>query len=211
MPSNAPVPVTLLTGFLGSGKTTLLNRLVRDPAAGRVAVVVNEFGELGIDGSLVVGSDEDVVELRNGCVCCTVRGDLARTLNRLLGRRRGLLRRLKFDRLAIELSGMASPGPVVQTLVVDDGLRDRTRLDGIVTLANAAQIEQQLPKHPEASGQVGYADLILLNHADRAEEEHLGRAEAALQGVNGLAPIVRTERSVVPIEDLLDLRTDAPE
>lgn len=205
MASEGTVPVTLLAGFLGAGKTTLLNRIVGSEELGRVAVVVNEFGELGIDGSLVVGADEDVVELRNGCVCCTVRGDLSRTLNRLLARRRALLGRLRFDRIVIELSGMASPGPVVQTMVVDDGLRDALHLDGIVTLANAREVGRQISAHPEAAAQVGYADLLVLNHTDGVDERGLEAARAALRSINGVADIRTSVRGELPIERLSGL------
>jgi G3E family GTPase len=211
MGSEAPVPVTLLTGFLGAGKTTLLNRILSDPSAGRVAVVVNEFGELGVDGSLVVGADEDVVELSNGCICCTVRGDLARSLNRLLDRRGRWLRPLRFDRLVIELSGMASPGPVVQTLVLDDGLRERLLLDGIVALVSAPDLTRQLVEHPEAAEQVGYADLVLVNHCDRASSQQVADLEAELAGRNPLARIERSVRAELPLESLLAIRTTAAE
>ncbi|QDU67456.1 CobW family GTP-binding protein [Engelhardtia mirabilis] len=203
------VPVTLLTGFLGAGKTTLLNRILSSEAAGRTAVVVNEFGDLGIDGSLVVGADDDVVELRNGCLCCTVRGDLARTVTKLLARRSGFLRRLRFDRLAVELSGLASPGPVLQTFLLDDRLRVETRIERVVALASAPDLVLQLERHPEAAEQLAYAELVVLGHVDRASPEVVEAAAAAVASRNALARVVRAERGQVDLD--LVLGTDAVE
>lgn len=202
--SAARVPVTVLTGFLGSGKTTLLNRLLSAPDAAPTAVLVNEFGEVGIDGSLVVGATEELVELENGCVCCTVRGDLTRTLTELMERReRGLFRRARFERVVIETSGLASPGPVGQTLAIDARLSAAYALDGICTLANAAHLVHQLAEHPEVSEQLGYADRILLNHADRCDERALAAAEDAARGCNGLAPIARASHGDVDLDFVL--------
>lgn len=204
MPAS-PVPVTLLTGFLGSGKTTLLNRLVAAPEAGRLAVVVNETGDVALDARLVVGSTEEIVELRDGCVCCTVRGDLSAAVGRLLDRRRAWLRRLRFDRIVVECSGLASPGPVVQTFLLDPKLAAETRVDGVLTLASAADVPRQLREHPETAEQLGYADLVLLNHVDRAPGALLDEAEAAVRAVNPNAPLVRTVRGELPVARLLDL------
>lgn len=187
-------PVQVLTGFLGSGKTTLVNRLLQAPDAPPTAVLVNEFGDAPVDGSLVISSDEEIVELANGCVCCTVRGDLVAAILGLLERRqRGLLRAGRpFERLLIETSGLASPGPVVQTLLVEPRLAEALRPAAVVTLCNAERVEEQLAAFPEAVEQVGYADLLLLNHADRVEAAALGRAEQALRARNPEARLERT-------------------
>jgi G3E family GTPase len=205
------VPVTLLTGFLGAGKTTLLNRLLQSPDAGRIACVVNEFGELGLDAALVVGADEEVVELRNGCLCCTVRGDLVRTVGRLLDRRRSLWRRLRFDRLVVELSGLATPGPVVQTFLLDDRLRRETRVDGVIAVVNVPDLERDLAQHPELAHQLGHADRVLLNHSDRAEPDVLERATRAAAALCGLGVLQPTVRCQVDLGPLLDLRRDDPD
>ncbi len=198
------VPVTLLAGFLGAGKTTLLNRILAEVSE-RVAVVVNEFGDVGIDGSLIVGADDEVVELSNGCVCCTIRGDLQQTVKRLLARRRRIFRRLRFDRILIEGSGLASPGPVVQTFLLDPDLDAATKVDGVVTVVNAVEIARQLEEHPEAADQVGYADRVLLNHVDRCDEAGLDAAEAAVRARNGVAEVVRSVRAEVPVAPLLSI------
>ncbi len=209
---DARIPITLLAGFLGSGKTTLLNRVLSERHGESIAVVVNEFGDVGIDGRLVVGVEDDVVELSNGCLCCTVRGDLAETLLRLLERRsrRGLKRAQPFERVLIEASGLASPGPVAQTLEIVPELAATTRLDGTVTLAHAGLIVEQLEQYPEAAEQVGYADRILLNHVDRCSQAELSLAESKLTAINSIAPIERSLRCEVPIGPLLALNSDRP-
>lgn len=189
------LPVIILAGFLGSGKTTLVNRILTDPRSGRFAVLVNEFGDVGIDGRLVIAAEEDLVELANGCVCCTVRGDLERGLVRLLEGRGRILGREPFDGVLIEASGLASPGPIAQTLEIVPDLRAALFLRGIVTLAHAGRIIEQLAGFSEAAEQVGYADLLVLNHADRTSEEGLDAARAALAKINQAAPIVTTERA----------------
>ena len=188
------IPVTFLVGFLGSGKTTLLNRLLTEPEGEPIAVVVNEFGDAGIDGSLVVGGGEELIELDGGCICCTVRGDLSRTLRDLARRRRKRLgRRLKFERVVIEASGLASPGPAVQTLILDGELAERYRVDGVVALASLPVIEAQLAGFPEASEQLAYADLVIETHGDRAEA---GQASSARAAISKAAPGARRAQAI---------------
>jgi len=211
MTDNALVPVTFVSGFLGAGKTTLVNRILSEQHGERIAVIVNEFGDVGVDGKLVKGVEEDVVELTNGCVCCTIRGDLGETVSRLLARRdRGLFRKLRFDRLLIEASGLASPGPVLQTFEVLPELKQKARLDGTLTLTHAAVIARQLEEHPEAAEQVGFADRVLLNHADRCTSDELEAAEGAVRSINEVCGIQRAEYARVKIGPLLDVRTTGP-
>ena len=201
------VPVTLLAGFLGSGKTTLLNRILAGDHGERVAVIVNEFGDVGIDGRLVTRREEDLVELRNGCLCCTVREDLRTTLLDLAARRRRrLLGRKRFDRVLIEASGLASPGPAVQTLIVDGDLAEVYAPAGVVTLCHAAHVVEQLSAHPEAAEQVAYADLLVLNHTDQASGAQVEAAEAALRACNLASPVRRAARADVDLGSLLSLR-----
>ena len=201
------VPVTLLAGFLGSGKTTLANRILSEQHDQRIAVIVNEFGDVGIDGRLVIGVDDNVIELSNGCLCCTVRGDLADTLHSLLIRRRQAEGPEPFERILIEASGLASPGPVAQALLVDTVLSAQLQLDGIVTMAHAQHITRQLQEHPEASEQVGYADHLILNHCDQCTPADLDDAEATLRACNPHAALVRTTRAQVDVLDLIQTRT----
>lgn len=202
-----PVPVTLLAGFLGSGKTTLANRILSEDHKQRFAVIVNEFGDVNIDGRLVVGTDENVIELSNGCLCCTVQGDLAATLHTLLRRRRQAVGAEPFERILIEASGLASPGPAVQTLLADPMLALQLRLDGVITLVHGQHIAQQLEEHPEASNQIGYADHIILNHRDQCTPEMLIAAETAIRTCNSYAEVVQTTRADVDIASLLNIRT----
>ena len=158
------IPVTVLTGYLGAGKTTLLNRILTEPHGMKFAVIVNEFGEVGIDNDLVVGADEEVFEMNNGCICCTVRGDLVRILGELRDKREG--GKLKFDRVIIETTGMADPGPVAQTFFVDDEIGSQFALDGIITLVDARHIDLHLQESDEAVAQIAFADVLLLNKID---------------------------------------------
>ncbi len=199
MNTSRRVPVTILTGFLGSGKTTLLNRILTEEHGKRIAVIENEYGEVGIDQALVINADEEVFEMSNGCICCTVRGDLIRVLNNLNKRRD------KFDYVLVETTGLADPGPVAQTFFMDDELRAEYSLDGIVTLVDAAHINQQLGRSKESTEQIAFADVLLLNKTDLVNGEALDSLEARLRGMNRMARVVRSERADVPVDTVLDL------
>ena len=163
------VPVTILTGYLGSGKTTLLNKILSEEHGKRIAVIENEYGEVGIDQGLVINADEEVFEMSNGCICCTVRGDLIRVLGNLMKRRD------KFDYVLVETTGLADPGPVAQTFFMDDDIREEFTLDGIVTLIDAAHIDQQLEQSKESSEQVAFADVMILNKSDLVQDNSLNK------------------------------------
>lgn len=195
----ASVPVTVLTGFLGSGKTTLLNRILTEHHGQRIAIIENEFGEIGIDHELVVQVDEEIVEMNNGCICCTVRGDLIRILHRLLQRKD------RFDRILIETTGMADPGPVAQTFFVDPELQSQLHLDGIVTMVDAHHLMAQWDRDPEVKAQVAFADLLVLNKADLVGAEELKGLERKLASVNGMAKILTSVRAELPLAEVLDL------
>jgi G3E family GTPase len=196
---NRRVPVTVLTGFLGSGKTTLLNRILSEQHGKRIAVIENEFGEVAVDHELVIGAQEEIFETANGCICCTVRGDLIRVLNQLRKRRD------RFDYVLIETTGLADPGPVAQTFFVDEDLREDYQLDAIVALVDAAHIGGQLASAPTAADQIGFADVLLLNKTDLVSEAELARTERELRAINGTARIVRTHRAELPLSQVLDL------
>ncbi len=193
------VPVTILTGFLGSGKTTLLNRILTEEHGKRIAVIENEYGEVGIDQALVINADEEVFEMSNGCICCTVRGDLIRVLNNLNKRRD------KFDYVLVETTGLADPGPVAQTFFMDDELRAEYSLDGIVTLVDAAHIDQQLGRSDESTEQIAFADVLVLNKTDLVNGAALDGLEARLRGMNRMARVVRSERANIAVDTVLDL------
>ena len=199
MNTTRKVPVTILTGFLGSGKTTLLNRILTEEHGRRIAVIENEFGEVGIDQALVINADEEVFEMSNGCICCTVRGDLIRVLNNLNKRRD------KFDYVLVETTGLADPGPVAQTFFMDDELREEYSLDGIVTLVDAAHIEQQLGRSDESTEQIAFADVLVLNKTDLVNGESLDRLETRLRDMNRMARVVRSERANVAVDTVLNL------
>ena len=199
MNTPSKVPVTILTGFLGSGKTTLLNRILTEEHGKRIAVIENEYGEVGIDQALVINADEEVFEMSNGCICCTVRGDLIRVLGNLMKRRD------KFDYVLVETTGLADPGPVAQTFFMDDELRAEFSLDGIVTLVDAAHIEQQLGRSDESTEQIAFADVLVLNKTDLVEDETVDGLEARLRDMNRMARVVRSERANVPVDTVLNL------
>jgi G3E family GTPase len=193
----ALTPVTVLTGYLGAGKTTLLNRILTEDHGRRYAVIVNEFGEIGIDNDLIVDADEEVFEMNNGCVCCTVRGDLIRILSGLMKRKGG------FDAIVVETTGLADPGPVAQTFFVDEDVRARTKLDSVTTVVDAKHVLLRLADSKEAREQIAFADQIVLNKTDLVSPQELATVEARLRRLNPLAPIHRAVRSDVPLDAIL--------
>ncbi|HEY0218700.1 MAG TPA: GTP-binding protein [Afipia sp.] len=197
-PSTNKIPVTVLTGYLGAGKTTLLNRILSENHGKKYAVIVNEFGEIGIDNDLIVGADEEVFEMNNGCICCTVRGDLVRIIDGLM-KRKG-----KFDAIIVETTGLADPAPVAQTFFVDEDVREKTMLDAVVTVADAKWLSERLKDAPEAKNQIAFADVIVLNKTDLVSKEELAEVEARIRGINPYATLHRTERAQVKLSDVLE-------
>ncbi|WP_321949431.1 GTP-binding protein [Paraburkholderia sp. J10-1] len=192
------IPVTVLTGFLGAGKTTLLNRILREQHGRRYAVIVNEFGAIGIDGALVVGAEDEVIELNNGCVCCKVRGDLIRVVSSLVKRKDG------FDGILIETSGLADPAPVVQTFFIDDEIRQRTRLDSVICVADGAHLAARLADSREAAEQLAQADIVLVNKIDLVDAAGLASVRDAVRRINPTAEWLTSVRCEIPLAALLD-------
>jgi G3E family GTPase len=195
--SNEKIPVTVLTGYLGAGKTTLLNRILTENHGKKYAVVVNEFGEIGIDNDLVVDADEEIFEMNNGCICCTVRGDLIRILA-------GLMKRAgDFDGILVETTGLADPGPVAQTFFVDEDIAAKTKLDAIITVVDAKHLSLEIDRAPEAQEQIAFADIVVLNKTDTVSDYDLKMVEARIRRINPTCRIERAERCNVPLDHLL--------
>jgi len=194
------IPVTVLTGYLGAGKTTLLNRILSEPHGRRYAVIVNEFGEIGIDNELVVGADEEVFEMNNGCICCTVRGDLIRIIEGLM-RRKG-----KFDAIIVETTGLADPAPVAQTFFVDEDVQKAARLDAVVTVADAKWLAARLRDAPEAKSQIAFADVVIVNKTDLVTAAELREIEARIRAINPYAVMRRAQNCDVALADVIERR-----
>ncbi|WP_208438152.1 CobW family GTP-binding protein [Bartonella taylorii] len=192
------IPVTVLTGYLGSGKTTLLNRILSENHGKRYAVIVNEFGEIGIDNDLIVESDEEIYEMNNGCICCTVRGDLIRILESLMQRSH------RFDAIILETTGLADPIPVAQTFFMDDTVHEKTALDSVIAVVDAKHFPLQLKKSREAEDQIAFSDIILLNKIDLVSAEERAHAQSLILAINPRATLYTTERANIPLNELLD-------
>lgn len=193
------IPVTILTGFLGAGKTTLLNHILTQPHGYKVAIIVNEFSHVNVDSRLLVNSDEEVIDLNNGCLCCRVRGDLIKSLSTLINHNK------KFDYVLVETTGLADPSPVAHTFFLPE-LADKIRLDAIVTVVDARHVEQELKQAPETRQQIAFADVLLLNKTDLVTPKELADIEHHLQHMNQLAKIHRTERSQIDLSKILDIK-----
>lgn len=202
-PVDRRLPVTLLTGFLGAGKTTLLNAVLRDKTGPKTAVIVNEFGEAGLDHDLIEAVDEEIVLMRSGCLCCSIRGDLSRTMQDLVARRQ--LGRISFDRVVIETTGLADPAPILQTLLMDPYLAENLRMDGVVTVADAAMGPDTLNRQFEAVSQIAMADLVVISKSDLVTQNALQAFEARLRSINQIARIIHSDQGVAPSASLWGL------
>jgi len=196
--TSSRIPVTVLTGYLGAGKTTLLNRILSEDHGKKYAVIVNEFGEIGIDNDLIVKSDEEIYEMNNGCICCTVRGDLIRVVQKLM-RRQG-----RFDAIIVETTGLADPAPVAQTFFMDEDVRAKAQLDAVIALVDAKHFLLSLGDSPEAEDQIAFADVILLNKTDLVDATELAKVEATIRRINPRAELHHTNRSDVDLAKILD-------
>jgi G3E family GTPase len=194
--SDTQIPVTVLTGYLGAGKTTLLNRILSENHGKKFAVVINEFGELGVDNDLVVDADEEVFEMNNGCICCTVRGDLIRIIG-------GLMKRKNLDGIIVETTGLADPAPVAQTFFVDEDVKRATKLDAIVTVVDAKHLPARLKDSAEAQEQIAFADIIVLNKMDLVSADEAAEVEALIKAINPYAEIRRATKSDVPLDSVI--------
>jgi G3E family GTPase len=193
------IPVTVLTGFLGSGKTTLLNRILSENHGKRIAVIENEYGEIGVDNDLIIGAEEEIFEMNNGCICCTVRGDLIRILSNLMKRRD------RFDYIMIETTGMADPGPVAQTFFMDDEIKNTFCLDSIVTLVDAKHVVEHFDDSDEVKEQIAFADVVLLNKIDLVSPSELDALETRIHSMNAVTKIFRTKNANIAMDHILDL------
>jgi G3E family GTPase len=199
------IPVTILTGYLGAGKTTLLNRILTEKHNQKVAVIVNEYGEVGIDNQLVVDADEEIMEMNNGCICCTVRGDLIRILRTLIfSMEQG---NVKFDRVLIETTGLADPAPVAQTFFVDELLSEKFEVDSIITVVDSKHVTKHLDCHDEAQEQIAFADVIILNKTDLVSAEELNTLEQRITKMNPAAKRIHAQNSIVNLRDILGINT----